>query len=164
MYSDSHLALRILHSLISGKKSTFLTEKELVRRYTAEYIILEELNQPDIENFSRPCTGCHGKPGIAIRVYAPGDVKYSFIYIGSESEIAAGEYGLSIYHYKTQLSCKEIYYRKFGQAPETGWLETNEKRIGITNSLLASAGQHASWGMFKLTNNSTHLQLFRRGL
>lgn len=146
MYNNPILALRKLHSLIAGSKKSALTEIELLQKYRIEHAILGILNKATIDEAPLFCTGCHGESGIAIRITAPGNIKYALIYTGPEQEIASGEYNLTIYSYepKSQLTCEEIYHRKFDQAPDEGWLKAKESNISVTNSLLASASQHAS--------------------
>lgn len=146
MRNSTVLIIKKLHNLVSGNKRSNLTETELLQRYQIEYAILKTLIDSAIDDAPLTCTGCHGEQGIALRITAPDNIKYTLIYIGSEPEIVAGKYNLSIYWHepKAGLTCQEIYYRKFGQAPNDGWLQHKTSNAFVTNTLLASASQHAS--------------------
>lgn len=145
MRSETALILLRIHRMLTGNCQLNLTGKGLIQRHLIEYAILEKTYQPVISKGPRRCSGCHGESGIAITISNRLNQRYDFLYTSPSGNTHDG-YSLTILSYtpKSGHVCAEMYHRKPGQEPNSGWVKHADSNATAVNELLSMLDSLAS--------------------
>lgn len=144
MRSETASILLKIHEILTGNCQIDFTGRDFIQKYQIEYAILENMHQPTISNGPRRCSGCHDESGIAITISNRIDQRYDFLYT-SPSGDTHSDYSLTIFNYTPKSShvCTEMYHRKPGQEPNSGWVKHADGNTAV-NELLSMLDPLAS--------------------